>query len=272
MLDCLGDASPWGGALETARDLRWQVEPVLDARALPGGMGEDAVFDDFWNEFRERSAHWKEGEIDGIFFVLHGAMVTPSYPDLEGEFLRRVREIPALKQAPLAAVLDLHANVTPEMARHASALGGYRENPHTDARETAVRAARLLDRQMAGGPPMRTAWRGTPIVWPPAGTGTAASPMADLEAIARQMEREAPGVLDVSVCAGFSFADMPQAGVSFCLVHTPECDPEPLLDRLAAAAWELREAGKVHGDPRGSSAGIHPRRIRRPGGARGGIG
>ena len=89
--------------------------------------------------------------------------------------------------------------------------------------------------------------------------------MADLEAIAREIERDAPGVLDVSVGAGFSFADMPQAGVSFCLVHTDECgDPEALLDRLSAAAWERREAGNVRGMPveqalgaiRGASAGL----------------
>jgi microcystin degradation protein MlrC len=250
MLACEGDASPWGGALETARNLGWQIEPLLDARTLPGAIVEDAVFEEFWREFRDRAARWKEGEVDGIFLVLHGAMVTPSYPDAEGELLRRIRENPALSRAPLAAVLDLHANVTPEMARHASALVAYRENPHTDARETAQRAARLLDRQMGGGPPMRTAWRGTPIVWPPGGTATACAPMADLEAVARECERGTPGVLDVSVCAGFSFADMPEAGVSFCLVHTDQCgDPEAILDRLAAAAWERREAGNVRGMP-----------------------
>jgi microcystin degradation protein MlrC len=238
---------------------------LLDARTLPGAIVENAVFEEFWGEFRDRTADWKGADIDGIFLVLHGAMVTPSYPDVEGEMLRRIRERPALKHAPIAAVLDLHANATPGMARHASALMAYRENPHTDARETAQRAAKLLHRQMAGGPPMRTAWRGTRIVWPPAGTATASSPMVELEAIAREIEREAPGVLDVSVCAGFSFADTPHTGVSFCIVHTSECgDPESLLDRLSAAALQLREAGNVHGMPvdqaletiRGESGGL----------------
>jgi microcystin degradation protein MlrC len=72
--------------------------------------------------------------------------------------------------------------------------------------------------------------------------------MARLEAIARTLERDTPGVLDISVCAGFSFADVPEAGVSFCVVHTAECDaPGVILDRLSAAAWENREAGNVHG-------------------------
>ena len=148
MLACAGDASPWGGALETARSLGWRIEPMLDARALPSAIVEDAVFEEFWSEFRDRAAHWEEGDIDGIFLVLHGAMVTPAHPDAEGELLRRIRELPALKHAPLAAVLDLHANMTPEMARHASALTAYRENPHTDgARDGATgrAAARPAD-------------------------------------------------------------------------------------------------------------------------------
>ena len=145
MLDCSGDASPWGGALETARHLHWQIEPLLDARTLPGAIVENAVFEDFWGEFRDRAAHWKEGDIDGIFLVLHGAMVTPSYPDAEGELLRRIRESPALKRAPLAAVLDLHANATPEMARRASAMADLSTESKMNAFEELAGQAMLAE-------------------------------------------------------------------------------------------------------------------------------
>ncbi|MDQ3623290.1 MAG: M81 family metallopeptidase [Verrucomicrobiota bacterium] len=250
LLECMGDSSPWGGALERARTLNWQVEPLLDARAQPSAIVEDAVLEEFWRAFRQDAQRWSEPDIDGIFLVLHGAMVTPSWPDAEGELLRRIREELGWTRVPIAAVLDLHANVTPLMARHASALVAYRQNPHTDARESAQRAVRLLDRQMTGGPPMQTSWRGTPIVWPPAGTGTASPPMATLETMARELEQSTPGVLEVNVCAGFSFADMRDAGVSFSLVHTADCSKAAeILDRLEAAAWERREEGNVRGVP-----------------------
>ena len=84
MLECIGDASPLGGALETARTLGWQVEPLLDARAVPSGIVEDAVFDEFWRGFRE----WAWREPDGLLLILHGAMVTVSCEDVEGELLR----------------------------------------------------------------------------------------------------------------------------------------------------------------------------------------
>ena len=246
LLACAGDASPLGGALEVARELGWQVEPLLDARAIPSGTVEDAVFTEYWREFHTRARGWNESEVDGILLILHGAMVTTSWRDVEGELLRRLREELAWPAVPVVAVLDLHANVSPLMARHASALIAYRENPHTDARETACRAARLLNAQMKTGERLETAWRGTPIVWPPAGTGTAFSPMAELEAMARACET--PGVHAVSVCAGFSFADTPDTGVSFFVVQPAgSTAATQILDRLAAKAWELREAGNVRG-------------------------
>lgn len=250
MLACRGDASPLGGALEFAREKNWQLEPLLDARAVPSGMVEDAVFDKYWHEFRGRALRWEEADLDGVLLILHGAMVAASWRDVEGELLRRIREELGWVRVPVVVVLDLHANVSPLMARHANALVGYRENPHSDARETARRAAALLDRMMHSGERVATAWRGTQIVWPPAGTGTAFSPMADLETMARDAERSVPGVIEVSIYGGFSFADTPDTGVSFSVVHSPECtDAQGVLDRLAERAWELREKGNVRGAP-----------------------
>ena len=250
MLACAGDASPVGGALELAKTLGWDVVPLLDARAVPSGTVEDEVFATYWREFRNRTQQLSEADIDGILLVLHGAMVTQSCLDVEGELLRRIREELGWSRVPIVAVLDLHANVTALMARHASALIAYRENPHTDARETGQRGVRLLERRMSNGEHIQTAWRGTPIVWPPGGTGTAFSPMSDLEAMARAFERDVPGVLEVSVCAGFSFADMPDTGVSFSVVHTTGCTgADAILESLAAKAWELRQKGNVRGAP-----------------------
>lgn len=250
MLACCGDASPLGGALELAREFGWQVEPLLDARAVPSGTVEDAVLEEYWREFRARASRFAAAEVDGLLLILHGAMVTVSCSDVEGELLRRIREELCWSETPIVAVLDLHANVTPLMAKHATALIAYRENPHTDARETACRAARLLNWQMQTGIRVETIWRGTPIVWPPAGTGTAFSPMADLEAMARTVEQETPGVLAVNVCAGFSFADTPETGVSFSVVKQADgASVDAILEGLAEKAWELREAGSVRGTP-----------------------
>src|SRR5690349_3752357 len=85
----------------------------------------------------------KAGVIDAVYLDLHGAMVSEHLDDGEGEILARVRRTIG-SDLPLVASLDLHANVTPEMVRHADALIAYRTYPHVDMAETGRAAARHL--------------------------------------------------------------------------------------------------------------------------------
>jgi microcystin degradation protein MlrC len=68
--------------------------------------------------------------------------------------------------------------------------------------------------------------------------------MRALEAAARRLEQEVPGVLAVNVVPGYSFADVHDAGVSFGVVT--EGDDEAArtaLRQLANLAWEMRKDG-----------------------------
>src|SRR6202008_4749438 len=89
------------------------------------------------------------GPLDGLYLDLHGAMVAEHLEDGEGELLARVRALVG-DRLPIVVGLDLHANVTEAMVRHASALVAFRTYPHVDMAETGARAARLLDRLIGG--------------------------------------------------------------------------------------------------------------------------
>jgi microcystin degradation protein MlrC len=244
MLGCVGDSSPLGGALTSAREYGWEVVPAADYRAQPSAIVEDAVIESFWSDLAARVV----SGIDAIYLVLHGAMVSPSFDDVEGEILARLRRLPGLGRVPLFGVFDLHANFTPRMAALSECLVAYRENPHTDARATACLAASLLQRGLTTGerPVQRSVH--VPILWPPTGTGTASDPMQTLEAMARAMERR-PGVWSVNVVAGFSFADTEHTGVSFVASGTDAATLEACLAGLADKAWALRELGNVTDAP-----------------------
>ncbi len=130
------------------------------------------------------------------------------------------------------------------MAALSNGLVGYRENPHVDARESAMRGADLLARALETGRVPRTFWRHPPIIWPPTGTGSADTPVADLERLARAIEAENPEIWAVNVVPGFAFADVPDAGVSFTVVTVgDEAAANRALARLADCAWTLRAAG-----------------------------
>ncbi|HLV80266.1 MAG TPA: M81 family metallopeptidase [Chthonomonadaceae bacterium] len=252
-----GDGSPLSAVLEVAEERGWDLLPGIDMRAMPGATVADAVVEAFWQAFCTAVDAQREKGIDGIFLVLHGAMVSESYLDVEGELLRRIRDLPALSDLPLCGVIDLHANFTQEMAQHSNALIAYRENPHVDARDAALRAAKLLDRFLESGGRPITVWRHPPILWPPTATETAAEPMWSLECLARRLEGE-EGLLAVNVLAGFSFADMPACGVSFSAVTLG--DPRRALgalDDLCALAFQNRALG----DPREEDLETVVRRI-----------
>lgn len=156
--------------------------------------------------------------VDAIYLVLHGAMVTTTLRDVEGEFLQRIRTIPELARVPIFGVFDLHANFTFFMAANANCLVGYRENPHTDAREAACIAAGLLERSFQTGIIPMIVGGSHAILWPPTGTATANDPMKTLNQMARRLEEEHELVWSVSVVAGFSFADTHSTGMFVAMV------------------------------------------------------
>jgi len=248
-----GDDSPMDGFLESAAGYGWEVIPAVDYHASPSGMVDDHVLEEFWSELRPRLESAVGEGLDGIFLILHGAMATSTNTDPEGEILERIRAIPGAADLPLFAILDLHANVTERMARHASALIPYRENPHTDARETALRAARLLHRCLTSGTIPKTHFLHSRILLAPPDTGTADPLMKSLEALARDLERSG-GHEEIGIGAGFAHADTPDTGLSFWVVsHQPEIacskaleslftEAHSLVTSLASKEWGLADA------------------------------
>jgi len=90
------------------------------------------------------------GPVDGVYLDLHGAMVSEEFEDGEGEILRRVRAVVG-PRVPIAASLDLHANVTRAMVDTVDAMVAYRTYPHVDMADTGARAARLLEQMLKTG-------------------------------------------------------------------------------------------------------------------------
>lgn len=245
LFDARGDGSPLAGFLNVADNSDWEVTPVIDLRATPSGIVEDEVLTHFLStfEFAGRPLLSK-GQVDGIFLVLHGAMVTQSFPDVEGELISRIRQLPGAESVPICGILDLHGNISKRTIEQTQGLIAYRNNPHTDACETAERAARLLDRILTTNQQPQSVWAQPPIMWPPTGTGTVDDPMRTLESMARTIETTHDEIDAVNVMGGFSFADTPDTGVSFAAVTFGGTGKAQLeLQRLVDWSIKNRAAG-----------------------------
>ena len=255
-----GESSPFGGVLEAAEQLGWDLVPAISAAAYPSAIVQDAAFEMYWNEFSDALTQCIEtGPLDGIFLVLHGAMTCESIPDVEGLLLERLsarltgsraaadtHRLHTALPIPIFGVYDLHANFTQKMAHHAHCLVAYRENPHADARESAIRSVGLMDRCLRTKQLPKAFMAQPPIVWPPTGTATASDPMRSLLQTARQLQTDHPTFWEVNVTAGFAFADTFDTGVSFGIVTTgDESEAKVALRQLCDQALELVQLGNV---------------------------
>ena len=246
----LNNASPIAGVSEVGREKDWEILPVVDMWAMPGATVADAVVDLFWAEFRAVADSEAMNGVDGVFVILHGAMVSESVHDVEGEILRRIRGIEHLSDVPICGVMDLHANFTEAMARQSDGLIAYRESPCTDVKQAARDAALLLDGLMQTEDLPATLRDHPPIMCLPSGTATDSEPMLTLEERARQIEVESPNVVAVSVLAGFPYADVPEAGVSFSAITAGDLElARGALRELNVIASSLRDSGNRPGMP-----------------------
>ena len=164
---------------------------------------------------------------DGVLLDLHGAMVTRSHDDGEGELLRRIRAIAA--DVPIGVALDMHTNLYDAFARDATVIAGYQTYPHVDMHETGLRAGRALLALLAGTARPTMAWGRRDMLPHVMRQGTDDSPNRELQARCREMEAE--GALSASVFVGFPNADIEFAGLSAVVVT----DGDAALAREAGA-------------------------------------
>ena len=167
LLDRIGDGSQVDGFLTTARGHSWEVIPSVTYLAGASGMVDHAVFEAFWDEVKPALVFAIADGLDAIFLSLHGAMVTTELEDPDGELLTRIRAIPGAQALPIFGVYDLHATLTGKMGELSDCLICYRECPHDDTYESAVRATELLARCLKTGIRPKQHVLVTQIVWPP---------------------------------------------------------------------------------------------------------
>ncbi|MFT4632076.1 MAG: microcystin degradation protein MlrC [Candidatus Pseudothioglobus sp.] len=229
-----GRALAMGGMIAVAQAVGAEIVTPIAAGAPPSGP----VDDDAYRYIADTICAAAAG-CDGILLELHGAMVTMSLEDGEGELLSRLRRL--YPHMPIGVALDMHANLYPAMVENATVITGFQTYPHVDMFETGERAARALVAAMRGEikPTMR--WGNCPMLPHVMRQGTDDEPNKALQK--RVAEMEANDAVAVCLFTGFPHADILNAGLS--VVVTTDNDPaqaEALRDELLEMAWAQRSA------------------------------
>lgn len=248
MLRILRGTSVCTGGFIAAAEARQDVElvPLLWTFPQPSGTIEQAAFETIVGKLLGLLR--EAGPVDGVLLDLHGAMVTEKYPDAEGEVLRRVREVvgPAL---PVVSTLDLHANISPEMVEHATALIGYDTYPHVDSFERGQEALRVICDACSGRTHPVSALSQIPMLMAPPRQCTLLSPMGDLMELVHEREQQ-PGIICITFAGGFPFADAECTGAA--MVVTADGDQALATEtakELAGEVWRRREEFRLRLTP-----------------------
>jgi microcystin degradation protein MlrC len=231
-----GTGTGLGAYLDLAEREGAEIVLPIAAGAPPSRPVEDGAYAHITDTILEAVAG---GGFDGIMLDLHGAMVTESLDDGEGQFLKRLRAIDP--KTPVAVSLDMHANLYDEIIANATVVTGYRTYPHIDTYETAKLAGDILLRTIRGEVKPVMAWRNEPMLPHVMRQGTDDHPNKELQHRCAAMTAE--GALAASLFTGFPHADITNAGLSAVVVTDGDLQlAEDLRDELLGRAWVEREA------------------------------
>ncbi len=227
-----------GGFIAGAEAYGYEIVPLMGAVATPAGAVQaeayEALLEELLGLIRDAMP------LDGLLLGLHGALVAEDYPQGDGETTRRVRELVG-PDFPVFVTHDYHGNVPPQLVEDATALIIYKTCPHIDQQERGLQAAELLTRTVRGEVRPVSSIAKPELVYNIAFHNTNMRPMKPVVDAAIELEKQ-PGILAVSVAAGYQYADVPWMGP--CIVVVADGDQD-LADReaqrLADLMWSLRD-------------------------------
>ncbi|MGH6762670.1 MAG: M81 family metallopeptidase [Phyllobacterium sp.] len=230
-----GSNTALGAFHDYAERIGAELVTPLAATANPSGPVDDAAFEHMTNAIVDAV----RAGCDAILLDLHGAMVTRSHDDGEGELLERVRK--AAPGIPLGVALDLHGNMTQRMIDNCDCIVGFKTYPHIDMHETGRHVTEIVDRMLNGKLQPRQAWCHPPMLAHTLKMNTNEDcAMTDIVNLAREAEKR-DDVFAVTLFGGFAIADLAETGLSIVVVAQDEAVAQSVADEIALEAWRRRE-------------------------------
>lgn len=217
----------------------WTPVPVLLAGCHPQGPIEADVMRDFTETIT--AALVEAGTVDGVYMANHGAMVATDSHDPDGDLIAAVRAQVG-NDVPIIVTLDLHANISDQMADNADMIVGYRTNPHVDMIERGEEAAMAMRMVLAGRTRPKMHVERLPLTPASVNLLTATGPYgAMIDRGQRRQAEEAGRILNVSIFGGFVFSDTPDNGLAVVVTARSNIDDaQSLAKEIAAVGWETR--------------------------------
>lgn len=234
-----GVPSYLGGIIKACKEEGIEPVPALAYTAAAPVLDKDCtkrMLDSILEVCREN-----KGKVDGVCIALHGAGVSEIADDLEAYTLREIRKILG-DDIPITVPLDLHGNISDEMAELTQGLFGIRKYPHTDKADASYLAMKTLARILKDGLKTETKVVHLPMLLPISAGQTAKPPFPEMEAYFKKYVED-HDLVDASLFHGFPYADVKDSSVSVVVVA--KHDAKSAADHLAKYVWDKRYEFKI---------------------------
>ncbi len=214
----------------------YELVPIFVANATPSAT----IARDAYESLRDRLLDGirDEGPFDAVCLTFHGAGVADGYDDIEGDIVRRTREIVGA-ETPIVVTLDLHGNMTQKMVQHADLCLPCHFYPHIDMYERGQEAIDSLSAIVSGDLKPTSHLTILPMVI--STTTSNLPPVSQINDLCFEKEEE-PGVVDCAINHGFAPADIPQIGIT--ILTTTNDDPDrarEIANDVARTIWNRRD-------------------------------
>jgi microcystin degradation protein MlrC len=194
------------------REVEWA--PTLLAYASPHGLVEKNAYLSLKSELIDCLD--ASLPADGVLLDLHGAMEVEGVGSGEDDLVKSVREIVG-DDIPIVVSLDLHGNISHELAEKADVLTAFRTAPHVDSIQTEIRALmHLKDCVNRRLKPFNVLVK-LPMILPGEFAVTDIEPVRSLYGRLYELER-VNGIIDASLFIGCAWSDTPNTSLSVLVV------------------------------------------------------
>lgn len=226
-----------GGFIEGADQSGTTIVYTFIAEATPSGLIEARTYLYLKQAIVEgiRSSL----PVDGILLALHGAAVAEGIEDVEGDLACAIRDLVG-QRIPIAAVYDLHGNVTDRMLLACDLTLPCKLYPHTDLRKRGAEAVNLLLQIIDGQLQPVSCVRRLPMLPYVVTTERGFAPY-EVNEICYKLAAE-PNIVDCSWFHGFPHADVAApCPTVICTTNGDRALAQSCADKVAVWIWKHRE-------------------------------
>lgn len=224
-------------AVRKHKDKQIETIPLVSAWSISGGP---VAQEDFKNYCEKLKSYLRDaGELDGVFFSIHGALGVTGELEPEVKLIEEIRSI--VGDIPIAVTMDLHANISKAKIENIDIICGYRSNPHWDMARTGFRAGDILIKAISGEVKLTQAWRTLPMLLGGGVTIDFLPPMRGIFQRLKEIEQD-PRVLYCSVFMCHPFLNHPELGWAVHIITDNNQElAETIAEEIADRCWAVRK-------------------------------